>query len=419
MESNFTRLFSKALQFRIYILWFLAILAFGYFSFFVIGKASVESHGFATYYTASRLLADGEDVAQFYDDDWFSSKVKNYVPDVYEIYHVNPPTTSIMLLPLAFWDYTNARIIWTIINSLIFILTFAYLINKFDFRGKWMPILIIVFFLFQPLLANFAFAQVYVLILGAIIIAWYAFVNKKDFLLGLVLGLIIVLKTAGIILLVLLVIKKRWRSLIWAGVTLGVCILITLPWIGYDSWVSFVHRLSEHSANPNLSVTAYQTVHSFFTHFTSYDQTWNPEPIIDSPFIGKLLSVTLNLTILFLISFLAYRYKNINLTFGMFIIGGILISPASLDYHYVLLLLPLVVFINWLTHNRSKPFAVLLIVFYLLIAVYLPYTSEKVTGGLWVIFAYPKLYGAVGLLGLFVAAIIRSNSSDEFQEVIS
>jgi hypothetical protein len=100
----------------------------------------------------------------------------------------------------------------------------------------------------------------------------------------------------------------------------------------------------------------------------------------------------------------------------MFIIGGILISPASLDYHYVLLLLPLVIFINWLRHNPSKPFGVLLIVIYLLIAVYLPYTSEKVTGGFWAIFAYPKLYGAVGLLGLFVAAIFRSNSSNEFRE---
>jgi hypothetical protein len=100
----------------------------------------------------------------------------------------------------------------------------------------------------------------------------------------------------------------------------------------------------------------------------------------------------------------------------MFIIGGILISPASLDYHYVLLLLPLAIFINWLRHNRSKPLWVILVIFYLLIAVFLPYTSGKVTGGIWAIFAYPKLYGAVGLLGLFVAAIFRSNSSNEFRE---
>jgi len=419
MESNFSRFFSIALQFRIYILWFVAILAFGYFIFFVIEKSSIPSHGFATYYTASKLLADGEDVSQFYDDDWFSTKIKNYVPGVYEIYHVNPPTTSIMLLPIIFLDYEEARIIWTIFNSLIFILTLVYLVNRFDFKGRWLPILMIVFFLLQPLLANFAFAQVYILIFSSIVLAWYAYGTEKNLILGIVLGLIIILKTSGLFLLLLLIIERRWRSLIWTGITIGVCILITLPWIGYDAWFSFAQRIIAYTKNPNLSVTAYQTVHSFFTHLTTYDQIWNPAPIINSPFTGRLLSFASNLIIVFLISFLAYRYKNINLTFGMFIIGGILISPASLDYHYVLLLLPLLIFINWLRNNPSKPLWVLLVIFYLLIAVFIPYTSAKVTGGFWVIFAYPKLYGAVGFLGLFIAAIIRSKGSGEFREELS
>jgi hypothetical protein len=43
----------------------------------------------------------------------------------------------------------------------------------------------------------------------------------------------------------------------------------------------------------------------------------------------------------------------------------------------------------------------------------LPYISPKVTGGLWAIFAYPKLYGATGLLGLLLIAAYRSKPAEK------
>jgi hypothetical protein len=48
----------------------------------------------------------------------------------------------------------------------------------------------------------------------------------------------------------------------------------------------------------------------------------------------------------------------------------------------------------------------------LLIAVFLPYISPKVTGGLWAVFAYPKLYGAIGLLGLLLFAAYKSKLTE-------
>ena len=91
------QLAQKLLQYRTKLLWGIVIILSVYFIHFVITNADRPTHGFGTYYTASRLLVEGEDVSRFYDDDWFSSNVKRFVPEVYEIYYINLPTTSLII----------------------------------------------------------------------------------------------------------------------------------------------------------------------------------------------------------------------------------------------------------------------------------------------------------------------------------
>jgi hypothetical protein len=45
----------------------------------------------------------------------------------------------------------------------------------------------------------------------------------------------------------------------------------------------------------------------------------------------------------------------------------------------------------------------------LLIALFLPYISPKITRSLLAVFAYPKLYGAIGILGLLLFAANHSS----------
>ncbi|RQW81694.1 MAG: hypothetical protein EHM79_19470, partial [Geobacter sp.] len=112
--SFFSKFCEKLFSVKVQILWLAAIILSIYFIYFSIQNASRPNHGFASYYTAAKLLIEGEDVTDFYDDDWFSSKVENYVPGVYEIYLVNMPTTALVFLPIANFDYKTAKIIWTI-----------------------------------------------------------------------------------------------------------------------------------------------------------------------------------------------------------------------------------------------------------------------------------------------------------------
>ena len=118
----FSKISNKIFGFRLQILWVIATALSIYFLYFSFKNANQPSQGFASYYTASNLLIKGESVADFYNDDWFSSKVEKYVPGVYEIYLINMPTTALIFLPIANFNYKTAKIIWTIFNLLLLLL---------------------------------------------------------------------------------------------------------------------------------------------------------------------------------------------------------------------------------------------------------------------------------------------------------
>ena len=396
------RIINRLLQFKNQILWAIVFILAVNFIYFVIINSDRPSHGFATYYTASRLLLEGEKVKSFYNDDWFSSKVENYVPAVYEIYHVNLPTTSLIMLPLAKFDYTTSRIIWTIFNFFILIFSAGVVIRKFHFQEKWIPITLILLFSFQPLYANFSYAQIYVVIFCLLILTWYAYNSGKDELLGFLIGFILIIKTASIFLLILLLVQKKWRSLGWVFATAFLLILLSIPFVGIEAWLAYADALTKYVSNPTLSVTAYQTIHSFFYHLTVFDQQWNPSPVIYLPMLGKLLTIFLSLIILAVTSYYAFKLKKSDLSFGAFLIAGVVLSPASLDYHYIILLIPIFILIKEVRERKSVIFWISIIFVYSLIAAALPYTSPKVTAGWWALLAYPKLYGALGLFGLFI-----------------
>ncbi|MCZ6702636.1 MAG: hypothetical protein O6940_06300, partial [Ignavibacteria bacterium] len=129
---------------------------------------------------------------------------------------------------------------------------------------------------------------------------------------------------------------------------------------------------------------------------------------INLPLLGNLLSIFSVLIIVAVSSFIAFKQNKSEMAFGIFIIAGLIISPVSLDYHYTILLLPILILINNIRKDSTAMLWVLILISISLIAVYLPYASPRLANGVWAFFAYPKLYGAIGLWGLFISAAYRS-----------
>src|SRR5262245_27682813 len=64
---------------------------------------------FPSYYTAAKLVADGEDFAKFYDDAWFFQRATELGHG--ELYAANTPLMAFLFLPLAGLSYDSARLL--------------------------------------------------------------------------------------------------------------------------------------------------------------------------------------------------------------------------------------------------------------------------------------------------------------------
>jgi hypothetical protein len=383
-------------------LWGLVLILSVHFVRFSVEAAIRPSDGFAAYYTAARLLREGADASYFYDNAWFRMQVARYNPAADDIYNVNPPTTALLLLPLSGLDYTGARIAWTLFSLICLVGAGGWLLWLLGLRGAIIPGFIALLLLYQPLYANFHLGQVYVLLLGLLVLAWHGYRQRDALFLGVALGLMFVLKTACAPLWLLLAVQRRWRALAWAMATVLLVAVGSLPWLGVGAWRTYFRLLAEFNAQPWLAVTAYQTQLSLWRHLFSFDARWNSAPLFAMPALGVWLPW---LTLALALAIGIYRtrtMKRADLTFASFVILSIILSPVSLDYHYTFLLLPIAILLARGRQQPSPLAQVALAVAVFLIAADLPYRSQQLEAGAWALLAYPKLYGAVALWGLML-----------------
>jgi hypothetical protein len=116
-------------------------------------------------------------------------------------------------------------------------------------------------------------------------------------------------------------------------------------------------------------------------------------------------------------AFVVVRSRSDDQSFAALMIAAVVISPYSLAYHYSLMLLPIAILADQMEHSAASWRWLVLLLGALLVAIPYPYLSARLSVGAWALLAYPKLYGALILLGLTfwdtVREPIRSAMSEE------
>jgi hypothetical protein len=159
-------------------------------------------------------------------------------------------------------------------------------------------------------------------------------------------------------------------------------------------------------------VTAYQTAYSLSHHLFDYDATWNAQPLVREPLAGAALALVSVLVALFITGIILIRDASDDRAFAALTIAAIIISPYSLAYHYTLMLLPIAIITKQQEHDTAPWRWLVLLVGSLLIAAPFPYLSPRLGDGAWALLAYPKLYGALCLLGLTLWHSLREPIPD-------
>jgi len=89
-----------------------------------------------------------------------------------------------------------------------------------------------------------------------------------------------------------------------------------------------------------------------------------------------------------------------DLIFAAIVSANVILSPVSLDYHYALLLVPIVILMAWVREQAVAWPGIVLAAAMLLLAADLPYRAPQLAAGAWALLTYPTLYGAWLLWGL-------------------
>lgn len=386
-------------------------VVFVYFTLFSIKWIPKITHGFASYYTFSSLLIEGDDLSKVYNDEYFNSKVKEKGIEVSDILASNIPTNSLALTPFALLEPKTARILWSLFSIAAFFLSIYILFNVYQVSpGKNSGLIIlIVVFLWRPLYENIELGQLYCLLLLLFSFSLLGLKQNKKIVFSIVLSLVFLLKGYGIVNFIWLAVKRKWKELAFTAGFILIGILLSFLIIPPEVWKTYLFdataKLGKLSSMGNV---AYQTVNSLLMHLFVHDEKWLPHPSINlPPNIVFTASLVVNLLIIFYtVSNKIQNPKQMLLSFSAAIAAGVVTAPVAEEYHY-LLFVPLLIGLNDYFYNKysaQRQMALQEILFLIsVLLMILPLNYKALQNSVFPVYllAYSKLYAGLILLYVF------------------
>jgi hypothetical protein len=379
-----------------------------------------DTEGFAAYYTVSRVVLErSADVWRAYDDAWFQSRI-----DAYGFHHVldafltQPPTMSLILLPLAWMAPAGARATWIALSVACWVLGVGLMCRTVVPRTgtRWTVLgCLAATAAYLPLRENLDRGQSYALLfllLTCCIALLARETGRTLWMAGVPLGAMLVLKSAGGWLLVMLFFSRRWRTVGGAAATYASVALLTLPLLGGAAWGLFFERLRLLPSDPIRYVSAYQTVSGLFGHLFVFDAVCNPAPIVAAPLLAT--AGTLAVTVLAAAQSIRFGRGADDAAarvLRLAVFGSLVVTmaPIAEGYHYLLVLPAVIIAVAWAFSTRPPLASVALLgaSLLLLTAPQTFYSHPRLQAGALALLAYPRVYGAFLLWGWLGHALSR------------
>jgi alpha-1,2-mannosyltransferase len=303
---------------------------------------------FPTIYRATKLVFDEGGSPYTHDAlKSFEAEVNRRVfPYLY------PPPSLLAFYPFSLFSYNVAKVLLLVVSHVCF-LAVLYLIfvriRPFGGEATWLEAALMSVYVltFNPVIDNFAWGQINLIVLALICLAWLAFKRGRHALLiALPLSLAVLLKTYPILLLPLLVIRKRFAAAAAVVALLGLYSLaawLVLPRGLWADWSLNVAPTGGYGQRPFdlfLPVEPWNhSINGFFTFI--YDR--RPEFLgTQMRYITGPLSYLLSASVAAAtagLSFLSALKKTgertLDVEVALFLLMIFLIAPLSWEHHLV------------------------------------------------------------------------------------
>jgi hypothetical protein len=384
----------------------------------VVPAMSAIDADFPGYFTAARIVIDGQDTQRLYDDDWFREQIRRYGlesaknPGKFAPF---PPPTALLLVPLARCEPLTALRVVTVV-SVFCLLCSIFLLARIL---VWNPVDSALFVLSSGLaiIGGLRCGQPYILISMFCILGYYLYLERRPWLAGICLGLFVPIKYFPAIILAYFAFQKEWKVLMGGAVAIAGVGLVSIGVLGWKVHEIFLLSVFGNHLTGRLSLqdqtvpftAVYQSFDTLFDRLFVFDSARNPQPLFAAPLLRTVSLITVKGSIL--LAAVAALVKlarggpssTAGPSIGILGILLLLIAPATATYTCALLWLPVALLINYFLAKGARLPAYFVLGVYTLIG-FIPYQYAypfEGHGGLTVL-AYPRLYL---LLAMFMGCV--------------
>lgn len=278
-----------------------------------------------------------------------------------ELFFFYPPPSLFMFLPLSWFDINQAYAVWYIIN-LCFLGGALYLLWKLfspHHNRIYLLFFIALLLLFRPLAMTIEYGQTHFMLLFFILMFWH---QRQHWMGGVWLALAVLVKPIALILLLYVVLQKKWHiivSMIGAFVVLFVLAGVVF---GTDLLVSFVTNNSVVNDMPAYlySENVNQSLLGEIIRRTGLDLA------VNSPYSPLYIVIALGLTAITSLCIGLLRRDDADWMLVLCLTLGLLIYPKTLTHYNLMTAISIVLLIRYHRtppFNRLSVFVVIVLVF--------------------------------------------------------
>lgn len=372
---------------------------------------------FPNYLTAAKIVADGHNPEQLYDDVWFREQTRAYGMQAMSTFSPFPPPTALVLLPLARLPPLTALRVMTAVNVLCLIGSVLLLARAL----RWRIVDSAVFILLSgaAIISCLRFGQLYIVISTLCILGYCACLEGKFWLAGVAFGLFAPIKYFPLIYPAYMATRKQWKVVLGALAAVLAVVLASVATLGWKIHETFLlsvfgNHLMAHLGQQDPFAASFQSFDTLFRQLFVPDPTLNPHPFWPAPLaqvvgtaLTKAAACIAAATALIQLA-RAKKETAVAPSIGILGILVMLIAPATATYHFTLLWLPVALLINHFKTQGAWPVANFVLGGYTLIG-FFPYKFTYPfagRGGLTVL-AYPRLFLVAAMFAVCVYFVLR------------
>lgn len=338
-------------------------------------------------------------------------------------WNAHPPPAVLFAIPLAWLSYPHATLAWNLLSLVLGAASLWVINRELEVARSWRPLLALVplALMFDPLLSQAFYAQLNLLLLFLIVGAWSALRQNREILAGVCLGTAAAVKLFPALLFLYVLLRGRWR-VFGAGMAAGCAWLAaSLVVFGVDAYRDYVLQVIPHvdewrSSWGNLSLAGWWS--RLFDPGTKGGEV---VPLGYWPLLARTGTYASALVLTAVASWATWRARGrrqVELSFALFVLTTLLVSPICWNHYLLLLLLPAA--LAWTYACSTRGLALVLVVAHAVIWVPPPWLVY-LCGGMTIpsapldsllVFSL-KSYMLLICWGLLAWAVLREHSDME------